>query len=234
MFAPAVRAVSPLNERAGAPEFHASIPVCVDRLPRERLLPDIADVGLCLAPAAGPHLALRLLTRQAQDRRAPPAPAMTVTSDASDAERLRLSEQPLDPAPWCLGPRPRHKNAPRHAGWQAAAQSHPGRFARSCRGGVTCRWKGGGPPRYFSALCARVVRARRPLFSDYSAGVAPAARLASWPARAKGHTVSAIAYDAGFNNLSVLPRLRRFTQPPRCAVACPGRTGINGMAKPAL
>ena len=97
-----------LNERAGRTEFHAPQSQCVlIAFPRERLLPDIADVDRALRQPLAHTLALRLLTRQAQELTRPASACDdSDASDASDAERLRLSEQLLDLGALVLGATP--------------------------------------------------------------------------------------------------------------------------------
>ena len=210
-----------LNERAGRTEFHAPQSQCVlIAFPRERLLPDIADVDRALRQPLAHTLALRLLTRQAQELTRPASACDdSDTSDASDAERLRLSEQLLDLGALVLGATPQAQERAQARGLrqarlkaiQADLRVHAG------RGDLSLEWvaaRHGISARYVRALFEQEGRS----FSDYLLELRlqrAFGQLAS--PRYAGHTVSAIAYDAGFNNLSWFYRAfkQRFAAAPR-------------------
>ena len=207
-----------LNERAGRTEFHAPQSQCVlIAFPREHLLPDIADVDRALRQPLAHTLALRLLTRQAQELTRPASACDD--SDASDAERLRLSEQLLDLGALVLGATPQAQERAQARGLrqarlkaiQADLRVHAG------RGDLSLEWvaaRHGISARYVRALFEQEGRS----FSDYLLELRlqrAFGQLAS--PRYAGHTVSAIAYDAGFNNLSWFYRAfkQRFAAAPR-------------------
>ena len=207
-----------LNERAGRTEFHAPQSQCVlIAFPRERLLPDIADVDRALRQPLAHTLALRLLTRQAQELTRPASACDD--SDTSDAERLRLSEQLLDLGALVLGATPQAQERAQARGLrqarlkaiQADLRVHAG------RGDLSLEWvaaRHGISARYVRALFEQEGRS----FSDYLLELRlqrAFGQLAS--PRYAGHTVSAIAYDAGFNNLSWFYRAfkQRFAAAPR-------------------
>lgn len=95
-----------LNERAGTTSFHQASSRCLLlAFPRERLLPQLADVDRALRQNLADTLPLRLLTRQALALTRPPVHASD-TADTSDAERLRISDQLLDLSALALGATP--------------------------------------------------------------------------------------------------------------------------------
>lgn len=189
-----------LNERAGGIDFHASQSRCIlIAFPRERLLPQLTNVDHALREGLADTLPLRLLTQQALELTRPGSPGET-----SDAERLRLGDQLLDLGALALG-------ATTQA--QARASTRGLRQARlkaiqadlrvnAWRGDLSLEWvaaRHGISARYVRALFEKEGMA----FSNYLLELRLQRvfdQLVS--ARHARSTVSAIAYDAGFNNLS--------------------------------
>ncbi len=206
-----------LNERAGRIDFHgASSGLLLIAFPRESLLPQVADVDRVLHQSLPDTLPLRLLARQAQALARPSG----ASDDAgiSDAERLRISDQLLDLGALALGATPQA---------QARASARGLRQARlkaiqadlrvhAWRGDLTLEWvaaRHGISPRYVRALFEQEGTA----FSSYLLELRlqrAFGQLAS--PRHTRSTVSAIAYDAGFNNLSWFYRVfkQRFAAAP--------------------
>lgn len=207
-----------LNERVGTTSFyHPSSRCLLLAFPRARLLPQLADVDRALRQNLADTLPLRLLTRQALALTQSPAHACD-TADTSDAERLRISDQLLDLSALALGAPPqaqarasaRGLRQARLKAIQADLRLHAG------RGDLSLDWvaaRHGISPRYVRALFERENIA----FSDYLLELRLQRafdQLAS--PRHAGRTVSAIAYDAGFNNLSWFYRAfrQRFATAP--------------------
>ncbi|MFO1232441.1 MAG: helix-turn-helix domain-containing protein [Paenacidovorax caeni] len=134
----------------------------------------------------------------------------------SDAERLRLSDQLLDLGALALGatPRARHASArpaqARLKAIQADLRVHAWREDLSLE-----RWR--RAMAYPPATCARCSSRRGTAFSDYllELRLQRAFDHLTNPRHARS-TVSAIAYDAGFNNLSWFYRAfkQRFAAAP--------------------
>ena len=203
-----------LNERAGRIDFHGPrTGLLLIAFPRESLLPQVADVDRALRQSLPDTLPLRLLARQALELAGPGSPC-----DTSDAERLRVSDQLLDLGALALGATPQA---------QARASARGLRQARlkaiqadlrvnAWRGDLSLEWvaaRHGISARYVRALFEQEGTA----FSDYLLELRlqrAFAQLAS-PRHARS-TVSAIAYDAGFNNLSWFYRAfkQRFAAAP--------------------
>ena len=207
-----------LNERAGSASFHHPDSRCLLlAFPRERLLSQLADVDRALHQNLANTLPLRLLTRQALALTRPPAHASDA-SDIGDAERLRISDQLLDLSALALGATPqaqarasaRGLRQARLKAIQADLRLHAG------RGDVSLDWvaaRHGISPRYVRALFEREGTA----FSDYllELRLQRAFEQLANP-RYAGCTISAIAYDSGFNNLSWFYRAfrQRFAAAP--------------------
>lgn len=192
-----------LNERAGRIDFHGgNAQLLLIAFPRASLLPQVADIDRALHQSLPDTLPLRLLAQQAQ--------MLTRSSAAhgdtaiSDAERLRLSDQLLDLAALALGATPqaqarasaRGLRQARLKAIQADLRVHAG------RSDVTLQWlaaRHGISPRYVRALFEQEAIA----FSDYllELRLQRAFDLLTSP-RHRHSTISAIAYDTGFNNLS--------------------------------
>ena len=207
-----------LNERAGTTSFHHPSSRCLLlAFPRERLLSQLADVDRALRQNLANTLPLRLLTRQALALTWSPGHASDA-SDIGDAERLRISDQLLDLSALALGATPqaqarasaRGLRQARLKAIQADLRLHAG------RGDVSLDWvaaRHGISPRYVRALFEREGTA----FSDYllQLRLQRAFDQLANP-RYAGCTISAIAYDAGFNNLSWFYRAfrQRFAATP--------------------
>lgn len=203
-----------LNERAGGIDFHRPQSRCLlIAFPRERLLAQVADVDRALREGCADTLPLWLLARQALE-----LTQSTSLCDTSDAERLRLSDQLLDLGALALGATPQA---------QARASARGLRQARlkaiqadlrvnAWRGDLSLEWvaaRHGISIRYVRALFEQESTS----FSDYLLELRlqrAFGKLAS--PRHAGSTVSAIAYDAGFNNLSWFYRAfkQRFAAAP--------------------
>lgn len=220
-----------LNERAGTTSFHhPSSRSLLLAFPRERLMPQIADVDRALRQPLTGTLPLRLLARQALALTQSPAHASD-NADTGDAERLRVSDQLLDLSVLALGATPqaqarasaRGLRQARLKAIQADLRVHAG------RGDLSLEWvaaRHGISPRNVRALFER----DNTSFSDYLLELRLQRvfeQLAS-PRHAR-RTVSAMAYDAGFNNLSWFYRAfkQRFAAAPsdvRQLHAQPSRT----------
>ena len=189
-----------LNERAGRTDFHAPQSRCLlIAFPRQRLLPDMADVDRAMRQPLADTPPLRLLARQALE-----LTQSTSTCDASDAERLRLSEQLLDLSALVLGATSQAQNRAYARGLrqarlkaiQADLRVHAG------RGDLSLEWvaaRHGISARYVRALFEQEGSS----FSDYLLELRLQRVFDQLTSpRHAGSTVSAIAYDAGFNSLS--------------------------------
>ena len=190
-----------LNERAGRTDFHAPQSRCLlIAFPRQRLLPDMADVDRAMRQPLADTLPLRLLARQALE-----LTQSTSACDASDdAERLRLSEQLLDLSALVLGATSQAQNRAYARGLrqarlkaiQADLRVHAG------RGDLSLEWvaaRHGISARYVRALFEQEGSS----FSDYLLELRLQRVFDQLTSpRHAGSTVSAIAYDAGFNSLS--------------------------------
>jgi len=201
-----------LNERAGRFDFHgAKTALLLIAFPRAALLPQVADVDRALRQSLPDTLALRLLARQAQELVRSPC-------SASDAERLRISDQLLDLSALALGATPQAQARASARGLRQARLKAIQADVRvnAWRGDLSLQWvaaRHGISARYVRALFEQEGTA----FSDYLLEQRlrrAFGRLAD-PRHAVS-TVSAIAYDAGFNNLSWFYRAfkQRFAATP--------------------
>ncbi len=204
-----------LNERVGTTSFHHPNSRCLLlAFPRERLLPQLADVDRALRQNLADSLPLRLLARQALEL----TRSSVHASDTSDAERLRASDQLLDLSALALGATPQAQARASARGLrQARLKAIQADLRVNCgRGDLSLQWvaaRHGISPRYVRGLFEQEGIA----FSDYVLELRlqrVVEQLAS--PRYAGHTVSAIAYDAGFNNLSWFYRAfkQRFAAAP--------------------
>ncbi len=205
-----------LNERPGRIDFHgARAGVLLIAFPREHVLPHLADVDRALRQGLPDTLALRLLARQAL---ALARPASGSAPDAGDGERVRMGQQLLDLGVLALGARPQARAAASARGLRQARLRAIQADLRvhAWRGDLSLQWVGarhGISARYVRALFEREGAA----FSDYllELRLQRAFDQLARPRHARS-TVSAIAYDAGFNNLSWFYRAfrRRFAMAP--------------------
>lgn len=203
-----------LNERAGRIDFHgATSALLLIAFPRERLLAQVADVDRVLRQGLPESLPLRLLARQALELARPGS-----LCDASDAERLRSGDQLLDLGVLALGATPQAKARASARGLRQARLKAIQADLRvnAWRGELSLQWlaaRHGISARYVRALFEQEGTA----FSDYllELRLQRAFRQLASPGHARG-TVSAIAYDAGFNNLSWFYRAfkQRFAMAP--------------------
>ena len=203
-----------LNERAGRSEFYSPLSKCLlIAFPRQRLLPDVADVDRALRQPLSDTLPLRLLIQQALELTRSASPG-----DASDAERLRLSDQLLDLGALALGATPRARARASARGLRQARLKAIQADLRvhAWRGDLSLEWvatRHGISARYVRALFEQEGTA----FSDHllELRLQRAFEQLTNPRHARS-TVSAIAYDAGFNNLSWFYRAfkQRFAAAP--------------------
>lgn len=192
-----------LNERSGTTQFHLPNSRCLLlAFPRERLMPQIANIDHALRHNLPSNtLALRLLTQQAL---ALTQQAANHPQQTDDAAHLHLSQQLLDLSVLAVGATPQAQARANARGLRqvrlkaimADLRIHAG------RGDLTLEWvaaRHGISASYVRALFAQ----QNTTFSDYLLGLRlqrTFERLSS--PRYAGCTVSTIAYDAGFNNLS--------------------------------
>lgn len=203
-----------LNERPGCSEFYSPLSKCLlIAFPRQRLLPDMADVDRALRQPLSDTLPLRLLIRQALE-----LTQSASSGDISDAERLRLSDQLLDLGALALGATPQARARASARGLRQARLKAIQADLRvhAWRGDLSLEWvatRHNISPRYVRALFEQEGTS----FSDYllELRLQRAFDQLTSPRHTRS-TVSAIAYGAGFNNLSWFYRAfkQRFAAAP--------------------
>lgn len=211
-----------MNEWSGRTDFHGPRARFLSiGFSRERLLPLLADLDTSLRRPLLPSLALQLLTQQAMELTQGLPATQDSAETGSDAARLQLSDKLLDLSALVLG-------ATRQA--QEHAQAHGLRHARlkaiqadlrvhAGRGDLSLEWVAGRhgiTPRYVRALFEQAETS----FSDYVLELRLQRAMALLQSPAQAQTaVNALAFDAGFNNVSWFYRAfkQRFGTTPRDA-----------------
>ncbi|WP_312759750.1 helix-turn-helix domain-containing protein [Pulveribacter sp.] len=204
-----------LNEQAGRIDFHgARASVLLIAFARQHVLPHVADVDRALRHSLPDTLALRLLARQASALARPVGDG----AEVGDDERVRMGQQLLDLGVLALGAKPQARAAASARGLRQARLKAIQADLRvnAWRGDLSLEWvaqRHGISARYVRALFEH----DGAVFSDYVLEQRlqrAFGRLAD-PQHAQSQ-ISAIAYDAGFNNLSWFYRAfrQRFAMAP--------------------
>lgn len=211
-----------MNEWSGRTDFHGPRARFLSLgFARDKLLPLLADLDHSLRRPLLPGLALQLLTQQAMELTQGLHNVIDAPQETTDTARLELSEKLLDLTALVLGATPQarehaHAHGLRQArlkAIQADLRVHAG------RGDLSLEWVAARhriSPRYVRALFEQ----SHTSFSDYvlELRLQRAMTLLQSPVQART-AINALAFDAGFNNVSWFYRAfkQRFGMTPRDA-----------------